>query len=163
MTDEEIDRLFKAPDVPAIAALPREEVEGYLERLVRRRAVDHEKADADRLVRAGFILDRAGWARADRALVAVLAAAPTEGTFDIVCLILTGLWRSGADPDALRTLGRVEHAVAANGLGPDAAAAYRNAVEVALQAATGSGDDVTAVLAAALIRAAGAGAGRPDV
>ena len=113
MTDEEFERLLDARDVPAIAALPRDEVEAYLERLVQRRAIDHEKANADRLIWMGHILHRAGWARADRALTAILAAAPTEGTLDIVCLILVGLWRSGADPDALRTLGRIERTVAA--------------------------------------------------
>jgi hypothetical protein len=152
VTDENIESLVKAPDVPAIAALPREEVDTYLERLVRRHAADHEKANADRLTRLGFILHRAGWARADRTLAAILTAAPTEGTLDIVCLILTGLWQSGADPDALRTLGQIERSVAADGLGPDATVSYRNAVEVALHVARTTGDDATAVLAAAQLR-----------
>jgi len=152
MTDEEIERLLDARDVPAIAALAREEVEAYLERLVQRRAIDHEKADADRLIRTGYLLHQAGWARADRALTAILAAAPTEGTLDIVCLILTGLWRSGADPDALRTLGRIERTVAADGLGPDATVAYRNAVEVAQHVATTRGDHSVTALASAQLR-----------
>jgi hypothetical protein len=152
VTDEEIERLFDARDVPAIAALPREEVEAYLERLVHRHATDHKKANADWLLLLGYILHRAGLARADGKLTAILAAAPTEGTLDIVCLILAGLWKSGADPDALRTLGRLERTIAADGLGRDTATAYRNAVEVARQVATKTGDDSTAALASAQLR-----------
>jgi hypothetical protein len=152
VTDENIESLVKAPDVPGIAALPRAEVDAYLERVVRRHAPDHETANADRLTRLGFLLDRAGWARADRTLAAILAAAPTEGTLDIVCLILTGLWQSGADPGALRTLGDVKQAIAADGLGADATVSYRNAVELALHVATTTGDEATAALATAQLR-----------
>jgi hypothetical protein len=127
VTEHDLRRLVDAHDVEAIAALPADEIDGFLRDLVRDVAETGRDFDADRLVSLGNTLQLAGWSRADRALVTDLARRPSERALDAVCTILMGLWNGPADPAALDTLVAVERDLAP--ADPAAAHAFRVALE----------------------------------
>jgi hypothetical protein len=127
MTEDDLRRLLDAHDLPAIAALPAYEIEGFLRGFVREVAEAGRDYDVDRLVSLGNTLQLAGWGRADLALVGELARRPTERALDAVCMILMGLWNGPADPAALETLIAVNREL--EPADPDAVHSFRVAVE----------------------------------
>ena len=153
MNDRSIAVMIDENDLEAVAALDPATMAAYV---VERLAKDERRyplVDADRWVSLGVSLHLARQQRVDLAATAWLRERPTSERLDLVCLLLSGLWRSGRAAPAVHPAA-LREVVAARAQVDPSPGTYLIALDYAVAATQDDGDET-----AALARTARAAAG----